>query len=52
MFIPIDGKIRGFAYRKDIFKDFECAVVDADSKLIKRDKRFVIVNDENIYNLG
>ena len=52
IFFPIDGKIRGFAYVKDMFKDFQCGVVDYDSKLIKSGKKFIIVNDENIYALS
>lgn len=52
IFIPIDGKIRGYAYSKDKFKDFECGVVDNDSKLIRKGNRFIIVNDDNLYQLG
>ena len=52
IFIPIDGKIRGFSYVKSVFKDFECGVVNDDSKLIKRRNKFIIINDENIYSLG
>ena len=52
LFIPVDGKIRGFAYKKSAFKDFECNVVNDGSKLIKKKNRFVIINDENIYSLG
>ncbi len=52
IFFPIDGKIRGFAYAKDMFKDFQCSIVDYDSKLIKNGKKFIIVNDENIYALS
>lgn len=52
IFIPIDGKIRGFNYRKSAFKDFECSVVSEDSKLIKEKNKFVIVNPENVYVLG
>lgn len=51
IFIPADGKIRGYAYKKDMFKDFLCDIVDSDSRLIKRGKRFVIINNENIYSL-
>ncbi len=51
IFIPVDGKIRGFAYQKLAFKDFECSVVSEESKLIKEKNRFVIVNLENVYHL-
>ena len=51
IFIPVDGKIRGFAYQKSAFKDFECSIVSEESKLIKEKNRFVIVNMENVYIL-
>lgn len=51
IFIPVDGKIRGFSYQKSVFKDFECNVVSEESKLIKEKSRFVIVNTENVYIL-
>lgn len=51
IFIPIDGKIRGYSYQKSQFKDFECSVVSEESKLIKEKNRFVIVNLENVYYL-
>lgn len=51
IFIPVDGKIRGFAYQKSAFKDFECSIVSEESKLIKEKNRFVIVNLENVYIL-
>ena len=51
IFIPIDGKIRGFSYKKSAFKDFECNVVSEESQLIKEKNRFTIVNLENVYHL-
>lgn len=51
IFIPVDGKIRGYSYKKSAFKDFECNVVSEESKLIKGKNRFVIVNLENVYYL-
>lgn len=51
IFIPVDGKIRGYSYKKSAFKDFECGVVSEESKLIKEKNRFVIVNPENVYYL-
>ena len=52
IYIPIDGKIRGYNYNKQVFKDFECSIVSPDSKLIKNGSSFTIINDENIYKLG
>lgn len=51
IFIPVEGKIRGYSYKKSVFKDFECSVVSEESKLIKEKNRFVIVNLENVYYL-
>ncbi|MCI8795255.1 MAG: hypothetical protein HFG89_00145 [Dorea sp.] len=51
IYIPIDGKIRGYSYQKSLFKDFECGVVSGESKLIKEKNRFAIVNLENVYYL-
>lgn len=52
VFIPMDGKIRGFSYKKNVFKDFVCGVVNENSKLIRKKNKFVIVNDENKYHFG
>ena len=52
IFIPIDGFIRGYAYKKNVYKNFECPVVDNDSKLQRRDKKFAIINDDNTYLFG
>lgn len=51
IFIPADGRIRGFSYVKGIWKDFACDVVNDGSNLIKKKKGFMIVNDENIWRL-
>lgn len=51
IYIPIGGKIRGYSYRKSLFKDFECGAVSEESELIKEKNRFVIVNLENVYYL-
>lgn len=51
IFIPIDGKIRGYSYVKNLFKDFECSVCDYDSKLIRNGSGFTIVNIDNIWTL-
>lgn len=51
IFIPVDGKIRGYSYKKSAFKDFECSVISEESNLVKEKNRFVIVNLENVYYL-
>ena len=52
IFFPMDGKIRGYAYQKNQYKDFTCDVVDTDSRLIRRKKQFLIVKEENLYTFG
>lgn len=52
IYIPADGKIRGFSYIKSVYKDFACDVVNHESMLVKKRNQFVIVNNENIYKLG
>lgn len=52
IFIPLDGKIRGFSYVKNVFKDFGCQIVNTGSQLIKYKKKFHIINDENVYSFG
>lgn len=42
LFLPVDGKIRGFSYAKSAFKDFECGVVNDGSKLIKKKNKFIL----------
>lgn len=52
IYIPLDGKFRGYNPSKQAFKDFDCGVISPDSRLIKQKNSFLIVNDENIYKLG
>jgi hypothetical protein len=52
IYIPIDGKIRGYSWQKQAFKDFECVTVTPDSRLMKNGPSFAIINDENVYRLG
>lgn len=52
IFIPNDGIIRGYNFQKQLFKDFDVDVVTSDSKLIRTNTGFKVINDENIYNVG
>jgi tRNA A-37 threonylcarbamoyl transferase component Bud32 len=47
-----DGVIKGFNYSKNIFKDFNCSIVNEDSKLIKQQSGFLIINEKEIYKVG
>jgi len=52
IFSPKDGAIRGFAFSKNLYRDFSCSAVDEDSQLIKRGKRFTIINEKEVYTFG
>ena len=49
IYIPVDDAIRGMSVKTLQYKDFKCSVVNSDSKLIKKNNQFIIINDENIY---
>ena len=49
VYYPMDGKIRGFAFRRSAYKDFACEIVNEGSVLEKKKNQFVVVNDENVY---
>lgn len=52
VFFPMDGKIRGYAYWKDAFKDFLCGAADTDSRLLRKGRGFYVINHENVYLLA
>jgi serine/threonine protein kinase len=52
IFKPCDGAIKGFSYEKNIYKDFECNVVNEDSKIIKQGGKFIVINEKEIYKIG
>ena len=51
IYIPGDKLIRGFNAAKNVFKDFALDIVEADSKLIKKDGKMIIVNEQEIYSI-
>jgi serine/threonine protein kinase len=52
IFIPYDGYIRGFNYKHNKFKDFDCNIISTESKLIKDSKYIFAINEKNIYKIG
>jgi hypothetical protein len=52
LFKPDDGKIKGYNTVKNTYKEFECSIVNEESKLIKKDKCFIIINNNSIYKFG
>jgi serine/threonine protein kinase len=52
IFKPCDGAIKGFSYEKNVYKDFECSVVNEESKLSRTGNKFVVINEKEIYKVG
>lgn len=53
IYTPEDDGIKGFNYRKNTERFFNCDVVTPDSKLIMSDAgKFIIINDKSIYQFG
>jgi serine/threonine protein kinase len=52
IFVPGDKVIKGFSYQKNIYKDFECDVVNEESKLLKKADKFIAINSDCIYRIG
>jgi len=52
IFKPSDGCIKGYSYEKNIYKDFECNIVNEDSKLLREDSKFIVINEKEIYKVG
>jgi len=52
IFIPEDKKIRGFSYKKNIYKDFDCEIVTGESNIKKHSKYFSVINEKEIYRIG
>lgn len=49
IFKTVDGAIRGFNYSKNLYKDFECDVVEDDMKISRKDKGFIVLGDTKGY---
>ena len=52
IFKPSDGCIKGYSYEKNIYKDFECNIVNEDSKLLREGGKFIVINEKEIYKVG
>jgi serine/threonine protein kinase len=52
IFKPCDGFIKGFSYVKNVYKDFDCNIVNEDSKISKEGTKFTVINEKEIYKLG
>ena len=52
IFKPNDRCIKGYSYEKNIYKDFECNVVNEDSKLLREGNKFIVINEKEIYKVG
>jgi len=52
IFSPSDKAIRGFGYVNNVYKDFNCDVVNDGSKLIREGNKFIVINEKEVYKLG
>lgn len=52
IYTPKDGLIKGYSYKKNVYKDFLCSVVNEDSKLIRENNKFTVINEKDIYQVG
>jgi serine/threonine protein kinase len=52
LFKPSDKKIVAFRYDKNIIKEFDCEIVSEDSSLSRKEGKFIIVNEKEIYKFG
>jgi len=52
LYIPLEGKIRGYSYQKSTYKDFICEIIVESSKLMKQKNKFLVINEENVYQVG
>ena len=47
----MNSVLRGYSYSKNIYKDFNCDIINDNSKIHKNGKKIYVVNDENIYTM-
>ena len=52
LYIPLEGKIRGYSYQKSTYKDFICEIIVESSKLMKQKNKFLVISEENVYQVG
>lgn len=52
LYIPKDSAIRGFNYMTNNYKDFQCSAITSDSTLIKSGKKFTIIKEDGIFEIG
>lgn len=52
IFKPADKKIIGFDYQNNRYKEFDVPIVNEETNLIKRGKKFLAINEKKIYEIG
>lgn len=52
LYIPKTRAIRGFSYKKNAYKDFECSILNVNSQLIKDGNKFTVVKENGVYSVG
>jgi serine/threonine protein kinase len=52
IFTPGDGLIRGFDFENNKYKDFMAPPISEESKLVKKGKHFIAINEKSVIKLG
>lgn len=52
IFIPSDGAIMGFDYKTNRYKEFKIPVVYEGTILVRKRRKFIAINEREIYEIG
>jgi serine/threonine protein kinase len=52
IFKPADKKIVGLDYQKNLYKEFEVPAINEETNLIRKGKKFIAINEKEIYEIG
>lgn len=49
---PSDNAIIRFNYKTNEYKEFKVPIVSIETKLLKRQNKFIAINEDKIYEIG
>jgi serine/threonine protein kinase len=49
---PSDGAIIRFNYKTNEYKEFKVPVISVETKLLKRQNKFIVINEDKIFEIG
>lgn len=52
IYTPSEGVLTGYNYEKQQYKEFEIPIINSSTKLIKRGKKFIAINEREIFEIG